>query len=90
LPILVPGIAFGVLRAASGSIVPALIAHMSFNAVAVFGLLSGSMNLDQDLSPLPPPVMIGGLGLSCLIVALVIAIAMRSERAISARQEDLS
>ncbi len=89
LPILIPGLVFGFLRASSGSILPALIGHMTFNGVAIFSLISGAGSVDQDTSPLPWSVATAGVGATACLVALSLFVAKRSTLAHNSRGEDV-
>jgi membrane protease YdiL (CAAX protease family) len=89
-PIFVVGLAFGLVRALSGSLLSPLVAHMCFNCVVVIGLLTGSLTIEPDVRPLPWALALGGIAATILLVAAIIFVARRSERAERARQEDLA
>jgi membrane protease YdiL (CAAX protease family) len=90
LPIFVVGVVLGLVRAASGSLLPALSAHVGFNAVVVFGLLSGMMTIEADVRPLPRSVVVGGLASTAVLLAAVLLLARTSARAAKAREEDVA
>jgi membrane protease YdiL (CAAX protease family) len=78
------------LRAASGSIIPALLAHIAFNAVPIAGLMLGLVSVTPDPQPLPALVSVVGVGGSALLVATMLWLARRSAWAQKARLEDLA
>jgi membrane protease YdiL (CAAX protease family) len=90
LPLFMVGLMLGLLRAAGGSIVASLIAHMSFNAVGIFELLRGNGNIDSDNAPLPWSWSLAGIAATALMTTGFVLVAGRSERACRARQEDAS
>jgi len=60
-PILLVGLLIAGLRVLSGSLVPAILAHVAFNAAGVAELVRG-----EELVP-SPPLAIGGLALTALL-----------------------
>ncbi len=90
LPIFMIGMFLSLLRSASGSLMPSLIAHMAFNGVVVFELVRGTINLEPETTPLPLPLAAAGLAGTLLFTAAFIWVAARSETALRARQEDLT
>lgn len=90
LPIFMIGLFLSLLRSASGSLLPSLIAHMAFNGVVVFELLRGTISLEPETAPLPLPLVAAGLAGSVLLTAAFIWVAARSQTALRARQEDLA
>ena len=82
------GVALSGLRALSGSLLPSLIAHMFFNAVAVVSLMVEGPSADLQSRPLPIGITIGGIGATLALSMIFILIARRSVRAQHARQED--
>lgn len=87
-PLFVLGLFLGLLRAGSGSLLPALIAHMAFNAVGIFELLRGQPNPEADTAPLPLGWSIGGIAATLVLTAAFVYTARRSNRARLAREED--
>jgi hypothetical protein len=90
IPLLIVGGVITFLRAASGSLWPCLIAHMTFNAIPVLGMASGWLRLEVDPEPFPLILSVGGVSASVLIIAALVALSRRSEAAHRARQEDSS
>jgi uncharacterized protein len=88
LPLFVLGLFLGLLRTGSGSLLPALIAHMAFNAVGIFELLRAQPNPETDTAPLPAAWSAGGLAATLVLTALFVYVARRSSRAQLAREED--
>jgi len=88
LPLFVLGLFLGLLRTGSGSLLPALIAHMSFNAVGIFELLRSQPNPETDAAPLPASWALGGLAATIVLTAAFVYVARRSSRASLAREED--
>lgn len=93
LPIGLFGLALGALRLASGSIVPAMMLHATYNAVPFAVMLTGS---DQAASgqdalaepPLPPALIAGSAAFAAVLLALTFALGARSEVAARARGRD--
>lgn len=82
LPIGLFGLALGALRFASGSIVPPLLLHATYNAVPFAVMLTG-----KD-PPLPWELAAGSTALAAVLLALTFALAARSELAVRARGRD--
>lgn len=82
------GAVLSILRATSGSVLPSLVAHMFFNAVAVVSLMVAGPSAALQSTPLPRAISILGTAAAVVLFALFIFIARRSERAQQARQED--
>ena len=90
IPLLLVGGVVTFLRFASGSIIPCLVAHGVFNAVAVFAMAVGWLRLEGEAQPLPNYLSVGGVVASALIVGAIVALSRNSEIAELARQEDLA
>ncbi len=90
IPLLIVGGVITFLRAASGSLWPCLVAHMTFNAIPVLGMAFGWLKLEADPEPFPLLLSVGGVSGSLLILAALVALSRRSEAAHRARQEDSS
>jgi hypothetical protein len=70
LPIVIVGVALGYLRAASGSLVPAVLLHVAFNAVPLFSMVFGER-------PTPPGSTIETpIALTVLSTAVAIALVL--------------
>ncbi|HEY6559499.1 MAG TPA: CPBP family intramembrane glutamic endopeptidase [Polyangiaceae bacterium] len=87
LPFIVVSGAMTHLRAASGSMLPPLALHVSFNAVTIAAALTGASN---PASPawLPLPVIVAGWLVSLGLVLAVQYVSQRSPEAERARAED--
>jgi CAAX protease family protein len=86
--VLPSGLVLGLLRASSGSLVPALVAHAAFNGVTTFELMRGNVSLDASE---PPPPLWQGLGATALVLAglaLAYLLGQRSALAREARRGD--
>lgn len=88
LPLFVVGAVVTLLRSASGSLWPSLIAHAVFNAVPVVGMAFGVLSIEAEPDPLPVALSVGGVFLCILLLAAFLALSRRSEAARRARQED--
>lgn len=87
-PIFLVGLFLGIARASTGSLLPPLITHMSFNAVVVIGLLSGTMSIEHASQPLPLRWTIAGLAGTVVMTLAILGVASRSSLADHARRED--
>lgn len=89
LPLCLLGVALGVLRAASGSILPSVLMHATFNALPTWSLLvDGRPATDKPDEPIP-----WALAMACAAVSLALLFAahrlgQRSEAAARARAAD--
>ena len=88
LPLFALGLFLGLLRAGSGSILPSLIAHMTFNAVGIFEMMRSPQTPEVDTSPMPVALTVSGIAASVLLTAAFVFVARRSSLAQRARQED--
>ncbi|WP_437578199.1 CPBP family intramembrane glutamic endopeptidase [Sorangium sp. So ce887] len=101
LPIAIFGVALGVVRVASGSLLPPVVMHGVYNAIQCFALLSAGGAGPVDEVPaaagaaLPETASIPGwlvaVSSACALVltALACALGNRAEGAARAREEDL-
>lgn len=87
---LLTGLVLSGLRALSGSLMPSLIAHMFFNAVAIISLMVEGPSAGLDTRPLPLGITAVGVGATVALIFVSLIIARRSERAQLARQEDVA
>jgi len=85
--LMLAGGVLGLLRAVSGSLLPALALHVAFNATAVLSLVTGVASATRPLAPPPGVVALGSLGVLGALLA-VGGIGRRSLAARQARQED--
>jgi hypothetical protein len=79
------GIALGFLRYRSGSLLPSVLAHGSFNAVAM-----GQLAMRQEDYRPPGAVVAGGVALAAVVLVGIVWLGRRSEAAEAARLEDVS
>jgi uncharacterized protein len=86
LPDFLGGLAMGYVRTMSGSIWPAILLHVAFNATTVVLLVKDGLEA-PSLGALPTAV---AMALTLGLVALFRAIAVRSERCTQAREQDLA
>ena len=85
LPITLVGITLGALRAASGSLAPSLLAHMTFNAIPFYALVrSGGA---RDETPIPPAFVAVSVAIVVALLALVRVLAA-TDHAKRARRKD--
>lgn len=95
LPIALIGAAMGIVRAASGSLVPSLLLHATFNAVPFYALATARASdpgaaEDPQADILPPLWMTGAsVGVALVLLALVLLVGARSAEAARAREADL-
>ena len=87
LPIALVGIALGMIRAFSGSIVPAVVLHTTFNAIPIYAALTGQAS--QGGGEMPPTSLIaGGSVATLLLLGIVQFIGRRARSAIAVREKD--
>ncbi|APR84361.1 Hypothetical protein A7982_09710 [Minicystis rosea] len=86
LPIGLVGLALAFIRNASGSIVPALLLHGSFNAVS-FVLMARSKPGVED-APFPPHILAAATAITLLLVGAAHVLGTRSTTAAAARELD--
>jgi membrane protease YdiL (CAAX protease family) len=91
LPIAIVGITLGILRSASGSLIPSIIMHTTFNGAAFWSMYerfrSGKPSTSEASVPMPI-LLTASLG-ALLLVAITYVVGQRSEAAREARSEDL-
>ncbi|WP_437590825.1 CPBP family intramembrane glutamic endopeptidase [Sorangium sp. So ce1000] len=99
LPIGIFGVALGVLRAASGSLLPSILLHGTYNAIQCFSLLSatGAGPVDDVPAAASPeaaanPGWLVAVSSACALVLIALAwvLGNRAEAAVRAREKDLS
>jgi hypothetical protein len=88
VPILIVGVGLGVLRAASGSLIPSLLMHATFNALPVYALLTQGPRSREDTEPLPWALAAGSAGLAVLLLFGAHLLGRRTEAAARARGAD--
>lgn len=89
-PVFVSGLALGALRAVSGSVVPALVAHMAFNGVTVFCILAGIVRMGERTPAMPWYHGTAGLAGVGLLLYVAHALARRSPAVQAATAGDAS
>jgi membrane protease YdiL (CAAX protease family) len=87
LPFLLVSLVLTHLRAASGSLLPGLSLHVSFNALTLASVLTGVSNPGGSLT-FSWPVTVAGWAISLALVLAVQYLSERSPEAESARAED--
>jgi membrane protease YdiL (CAAX protease family) len=87
LPVLLVSLAVTHLRVQSGSVLPCLALHVSFNAVSLAAVFTGAVSVSDPL-PLPPIASAAGWLLCAGLVLSVEYLARRSSEASRARTED--
>ena len=90
VPIFFVGLLLGYLRTASGSLVPAALLHVGFNAVPFLGLFGGPEEPTGAATgeEVEPVLLVGTLAASLVCLCLVRVVSTRSRRARQARQKD--
>ncbi|MDI1443663.1 CPBP family intramembrane glutamic endopeptidase [Polyangium sp. 6x1] len=88
LPIFIVGFSLGLLRSASGSLLPSCIMHGLFNGITLGSVYSRSPTEIADSAPIPLPVTIGGSAVTIVLLGLVYLLGKKSEEAREAREKD--
>jgi membrane protease YdiL (CAAX protease family) len=90
VPIFLLGIAMGLLRAASGSLVPSILFHVAFNGVQFADLYTHDAPPPPDAPPEAMPGWQAAAGAAAFAVAMLFAfvVAERSAAAMTARAQD--
>jgi membrane protease YdiL (CAAX protease family) len=89
LPIALVGLVLGVTRLASGSILPSMLAHATFNAVPFVAMLvQGQGATDADV-PLPPWLVAASSALTLLLLGALHLLGARAPSALHAQEADL-
>jgi membrane protease YdiL (CAAX protease family) len=87
LPIALVGLVLGVTRLASGSILPSMLAHATFNAVPFVAMMVQGQG-DADV-PLPPWLVAASSALTLLLLVALHLLGGRTPGALRAREADL-
>ncbi|WP_437636433.1 CPBP family intramembrane glutamic endopeptidase [Sorangium sp. So ce854] len=102
LPIGIFGVALGVLRFASGSLVPSILLHATYNGIQCFALLSAAESSGVNEVPagagaalpettaMPGWLVAASSACALVLIALACALGNRAEAAARAREKDLS
>ncbi len=91
VPIAIVGITLGILRSASGSLIPSIIMHTTFNGAAFWSMYErfrSGKPTDSDAS-VPVPIVLTASLAALLLVAITYVVGQRSQTARDARGEDL-
>ncbi|WP_437677657.1 CPBP family intramembrane glutamic endopeptidase [Sorangium sp. So ce131] len=96
LPIAIFGVFLGVLRVASGSLLPPVLLHATYNAIQCYALLTvAAADPAGEAAAAPPagapaPAWVVAASSACalVLVALAIALGNRAEAAVRAREKD--
>lgn len=88
LPILLVGLAMTHLRAISGSILPAILLHVTFNATAIVPILGRPIEMDELREPIALVPTLVGTAATLGLLALARTLTRHSPRAIAARSFD--
>lgn len=89
-PIAIVGLSLGVLRSASGSLVPSFLMHAAFNGVTLYSLITRGAGEAADTSPIPFKIALAGSLVTVLLLALATWLGDKSAWATEARQRDES
>lgn len=91
LPILIVGLALGILRHCSGSLLPSFIMHATLNGASFWPLYEQFRAGGKAITDAPPPLrIVAAASLSTLVLlVLVYIVGARSDSAAEARSEDL-
>ena len=90
IPIAFLGIILGILRSSSGSLIPGVVMHATFNATTVIDTIQSGPVPPEHQPMIPTSWIIGGSVATFVLVALVILLGERTATAREARQEDLA
>lgn len=88
LPIGLVGLSLGLLRSASGSLLPSFVMHGLFNGITLASVYMRSPAEIADAQPIPLLVTIGGSAVTIVLLGLVHLLGKRSEAARLARGKD--
>lgn len=91
LPIMIVGLALGILRHCSGSLLPSFIMHATFNGAAFWSLYERFRAGEKAVADEPTPMrIVAAASLSTLVLlVLVYIVGARTDSAAEARSEDL-
>ena len=87
-PIAVVGVALGLLRVASGSIVPSMLLHATFNAVPFYAVLSSTSPEDASKHSAGAPAILVSTAVAAVLVYVIRLVATRTEDARCAQEND--
>jgi membrane protease YdiL (CAAX protease family) len=89
VPIALVGLALGAMRLASGSILPSILTHATFNAVPFVAMLAQRQGTAEAEAPLPPWLVAAGSAATLALLVAVYVLGARSPAALRAQEADL-
>ncbi|MDI1480012.1 CPBP family intramembrane glutamic endopeptidase [Polyangium sp. y55x31] len=90
VPIGLVGFSLGLLRSASGSLLPSFVMHGLFNGITLASVYTQSPAEAAASTPIPLPVTIGGSAVTIVLLGLVHLLGKKSEVAREAREKDVA
>ena len=88
LPIALVGLSLGLLRSASGSLLPSFVMHGIFNGITLASVYTRVPTETPESTPIPLSVTIGGSAVTIVLLVLVYLLGEKSEVARLARGKD--
>ncbi len=87
-PIAVVGVALGLMRVASGSLVPSVLLHATFNAVPFYSVLASAKPEEAAKHPAALPAILASTAFAAVIVYVIRLVATRTADAARAQEND--
>lgn len=88
LPIALLGLSLGFIRRESGSLVPSMLLHATFNAVPFYAMAARAPGEGDTDTPIPVPILLGSCAAALVLLALIRLVGSRSESARTAQEFD--
>ncbi|MCC6559442.1 MAG: CPBP family intramembrane metalloprotease [Polyangiaceae bacterium] len=90
LPIAIFGLALGLVRYASGSLLPAIVMHATYNAIPLVAMTTGDGGGAEaaDAAPIPRWILAASAALAAALVGSIWLVGARAEGAARARERD--
>jgi membrane protease YdiL (CAAX protease family) len=88
LPIAIVGLCLGFLRRASGSLVPTMLLHATFNAVPFYAMAARKPGTPETDTPIDPKVVLVSSAAALILLGFVHLVGLRSEEAKAAQEFD--
>jgi len=88
VPIAVFGLALGVMRWQSGSLLPAVLLHATFNSLPLLDLIQGAGDADSEVETIPLPLVLAGTAATIVLLLIIFQLGSRSPQALEAQQRD--